>query len=100
MVNPIQTHWSMVKIILRYLSGTITHGLIILPINLLHKFSLRSYSYSDWTNDPDERRSTLGYFVYFSPNLVSWSSKKQSFGARSSTKEEYRALAYTTYELL
>lgn len=68
--------WSVVKHMCRYLSGTITHCLILAHVNPLHKLSLRAYSDLDWASGPDNRRSTFGSRVYFKPNLVTWSSKK------------------------
>ena len=77
MASPLDSHWSVVKRILRYLSGTSTYGLLLMPADPAHIFTLRAYSDSDWASDPDDRRSTSGSCIYFGPNLVSWSSKKQ-----------------------
>ncbi|KAI5399506.1 hypothetical protein KIW84_064736 [Lathyrus oleraceus] len=100
MSNPLNTHWSMVRRILRYLSGTSKLGLLLSPANPNVALSLRAYSDSDWANDPDDRRSTSGTCIFIGPNLISWSSKKQTLVARSSAEAEYRALAHTTSELL
>jgi hypothetical protein len=38
--------------------------------------------------------------VFFGPNLVSWSVKKQKTVSRSSTKAEYKAMADATPEIM
>ena len=100
MASPLHNHWSLVKRILRYLSGTVRMGLILSPATPNQPLSLRAYSDSDWANDPDDRRSTSGTCIFIGPNLISWSSKKQSLVAKSSAEAEYRALAHTTSEVL
>lgn len=99
MSNPLETHWKAVKRILRYLKGTIYHGLLLRPAQPGAVFSLRAYCDSDWATDPDDRRSTSGSCIFFGPNLVSWSAKKQQLVSRSSTEAEYRSMANTTSEL-
>jgi histone deacetylase 1/2 len=98
--NPLMTHWQAVKRILRYLLHTCHHGLLLQPSAAVSKFSISAYSDSDWASDLDDRRSTFGSCIFFGPNLVSWSAKKQSLVARSSAEAEYRSLAHTTSELL
>jgi hypothetical protein len=41
-----------------------------------------------------------GYIVFYSPNLVSWSSRKQPTVSRSSTEAEYKAIANGTGEMV
>ncbi|PNX93258.1 histone deacetylase, partial [Trifolium pratense] len=100
MAHPLESHWKAVKRILRYLQGTISHGLLLSPSSSSPPFSLRAYSDADWATDQDDRRSTSGSCIYFGSNLVSWGSKKQPLVARSSTEAEYRSMANTTAELL
>lgn len=47
MANPFDRHWSMVKRIPRYLSGTSTLGLLLSPTNPNQDLSIRAYSDSD-----------------------------------------------------
>jgi hypothetical protein len=42
----------------------------------------------------------MGYCIFVGGNLVSWKSKKQLVVARSSAEAEYRAMAFTAYELI
>ncbi|RVW11705.1 Retrovirus-related Pol polyprotein from transposon TNT 1-94 [Vitis vinifera] len=94
---PRLTHYAAVLRILRYLKGTLFHGLFYSAQSPL---VLHAFSDADWAGDPTDRRSTTGYCFLLGSSLISWRSKKQTFVARSSTKAEYRALADTTSELL
>jgi transposase InsO family protein len=94
---PRSTHYAAVLRILRYLKGTLFHGL---HFSAQSPLTLRAYSDADWVGDPTDRRSTTGYCFLLGSSLISWRSKKQSVVARSSTEAEYRALADTTSELL
>jgi histone deacetylase 1/2 len=100
MAQPLESHWKAVKRILRYLKGTLSHGLLLMPSPTSLPFSLRAYSDADWATDQDDRRSTSGSCIYFGPNLISWGSKKQPLVARSSTEAECRSMANTTTDLL
>ena len=94
---PRSTHYAAILHILRYLKGTLFHGLFYSAQSPL---VLRAFSDADWAGDPTYRRSTTGYCFLLSSSLISWRSKKQTFVARSSTEAEYHALADTTSELL
>lgn len=98
--TPLDSHWRAVKRILHYLKGTSHFGLLLQPALPDTTLTLWAYSDSDWNNDPDDRRSTSGSYIFVGPNLVSWSSKKQSLVARSSAEAVYRGMLHTTSELL
>lgn len=97
MAAPRSTHFASVLRILRYLKGTMFHGL---HFSSQSSLELRAYSDADWAGDPTDRRSTTGFCFLLGDSLISWRSKKQTVVARSSTEAEYRALADTTSELL
>ena len=95
MSNPTSLHLEAAKRALRYLRGTLHHGICFSPGPL----SLTAFSDADWAGDPTDRRSTTGLLVFLGPNPISWSAKKQPTVSRSSTEAEYRALATTAAEL-
>jgi hypothetical protein len=95
MHDPRVPHYNHVKRILRYLKGTLDHGL---HINNSSPTTLTAYSDADWAGCPDTRRSTSGYCVFLGNNLISWSSKRQITVSRSSAEAEYRAVAHAVAE--
>jgi hypothetical protein len=97
MTTPRSVHYAVVLRILRYVKGTLFHGLHFSSHSSL---DLCVYSDADWAGDPTDRRSTTSYCFLLGDSLISWCSKKQSVVARFSTEAEYHALADTTSELL
>lgn len=55
MQNPLDEHWKALKRILRYLKGTINHGLTLKACTIL---SLSGFAVADCATYPDDRRST------------------------------------------
>ncbi|OMO75963.1 Reverse transcriptase, RNA-dependent DNA polymerase [Corchorus capsularis] len=94
---PSQNHWSALKRILRYLKGTINHGLLLKRDT---GFNITAFTDADWGDNLDDCTSTTGHIIYIGSNPVSWKSTKQKSVARSSTEAEYRALANTVAEIL
>ena len=89
------THWGLIKRLLRYLQGTTSHELRIAGSS---SNAIAAYSDADWAGCPDTRRSTSGYCIYLGDTLVSWSSKRQPTVSRSSAEAEYRAVANAVAE--
>ena len=49
---------------------------------------IECFSDADWVRSNEDRRSTLGYYVFFRGNMISWKSKKQSVVSWSSADIE------------
>ncbi|KAI0500704.1 hypothetical protein KFK09_018920 [Dendrobium nobile] len=96
MQNPTIAHFDALKRLLRYLQGTIYTGLPLFRDKPL----LRSFADSDWAGDDTDRKSTSGFCNYLGSSLISWTVKKQTAVARSSTEAEYRALAAAATEVV
>ncbi|XP_047268881.1 uncharacterized mitochondrial protein AtMg00810-like [Capsicum annuum] len=73
MHKPMESHFTAMKYLLRYLKATINIGLNLHSANSL---PLQAFTDVDWASFPGDRRSTNGYFLFIGPNLVSWISKK------------------------
>jgi histone deacetylase 1/2 len=95
--SPRDPHWAAVKRILRYIRHTPSYGL---RLRSAPSALLSAFSDADWAGSPDDRRSTGGYAVFFGPNLIAWSARKQATVSRSSTEAEYKAVANATAKLI
>jgi histone deacetylase 1/2 len=82
---------------MRYIKGTLKVGL---TFKRSSSSLLSAFSDADWAGCPDDRKSTGGFAIFFGPNLISWSARKQATVLRSSTEAEYKAVANATAELI
>lgn len=99
MASPLNSHWSAVKRILRYLSGTTYHGLKLLPIKPESQTSLHAYNDSDWASDMDDKRSTSGSCIFLWAKLGGITFQEEVPHLQI-TNVEYCWLAHSTLELL
>ncbi|KAJ4820740.1 polyprotein [Rhynchospora pubera] len=89
MQNPTKQHMGAAKRILRYIAGTTSYGLWY---NAVDGSCLTGYSDSDWAGDIDDRKSTTGQIFFYGTSIITWSSKKQTTVALSTTEAEYSAV--------
>ena len=61
-------HWNVAKRVLRYLCGTLTHGLFLHKENTV---SLHAFSDGDWAGNKDNYTSTSAYIVFNTFSLSS-----------------------------
>jgi hypothetical protein len=80
-------HQQAVKRIIRYVAGTLDHGLHY-P-RCPGEAHLVGYNDSDHVGDIDTSKSMSGILFFFDKCLVSWQSVKQQVVALSSCEAEY-----------
>jgi hypothetical protein len=98
MQRPTTEHQQAVKRIVRYVAGTLDHGLYY-P-RCPGEAHLVGYSDSDHTSDIDTSKSTSEILFFFSKCLVSWQSVKQQVVALSSCEAEYISASTTSTQTL
>jgi transposase InsO family protein len=84
--HPTPIHVVAVKRILRYLKGTLDHGICFHGPN-----DLIVYCDSNWAADQDDRRSTSGMLAMMNGGTIAYFSRKQKSVALSSSEAEYIA---------
>lgn len=87
-------HWIAAKRVLRYLKGTISHGIVYKK----NEEKLQGFVDADWASCTRDRRSYTGYVFTLSTGPVSWEARKQRTVASSSTESEYMTLIEATKE--
>ncbi len=96
--HPGTDHLNAVNRILKYLNSTKDYKLIYDGNSSEGNFS--AYCDSDWAGDSRDHQSISGYVFKIAGVAVSWSSKKQSSTALSSTEGEYMALTHAAKEAM
>ena len=89
MSSPTVDHWAAVEQILCFLKGAPGHGILY---NNHRHYRNECFFDADWAGSKEDRRSSLGYYMFVGRNLVSWKSKKQSVVSLSSAESEYRVM--------
>ncbi|GJY27865.1 putative RNA-directed DNA polymerase [Tanacetum coccineum] len=97
MHQPQVDHMHVVLRIVRYLKGTIGHGVLFKTNGHLN---IQIFTDANWARDKGNIRSTLGYFSLVRGNLVTWKSKKQKVVSLSSAEAEFRGIAKGLAEAL
>ncbi|CAL1387753.1 unnamed protein product [Linum trigynum] len=92
MEAPTRQHMFAAKRVLRYLKGTISHGIWYKKKDGNDK--LVGYTDSDYAGDLDDRKSTSGYVFFIAGGAISWASKKQPVVTLSTTEAEFVAGSY------
>ena len=88
-VNPSMQHTTVIKRILRYLSGTQDYG-------LTYKHSSESLIFKGFGDaaykNREDNKFTIGYVFLKAEGVITWHFRKQTVTAESSTEAEYIAL--------
>ena len=96
MSNATEYHFQLAKRVLRYIKGTITHGITYSGSVSPEPLCWQDASFADGPN----RRSRTGFVVLMCGGAVVWGSRLQSTVALSTVEAEYMALAAACQELL
>ncbi|XP_075479527.1 secreted RxLR effector protein 161-like [Primulina tabacum] len=90
MARPTQLHFAITKRILRYLKGTVDHGVFYKRGGTS---DLVAFTDSDYAGDIGDSKSTSGYVFMMCGGAVAWSSRKQPIVTLSTTEAEFVAAA-------
>lgn len=96
--QPNQQHWMALKRVVRYLKGT--QHIVMKFKRYDHAKPLIGFADADWAGDREDRKSVSGYIFQVYGNTISWSSKKQTSVAMSSSEAEYVALSCDAAEAI
>ncbi|GKE34269.1 hypothetical protein Tco_1453591 [Tanacetum coccineum] len=95
---PLQSHFDVDLRVLKYLKLALGSGIGFSKSG--NGFKVIAFSDSNWAKCLMIRRSVSGYCVFVNGNLISWKIKKQATLSKSLAKAEYRAMAFTTCEVM
>ena len=103
------THLKAAKGVLKYLKGTVNHGLSLgdclhtLPEYLdqdIDIFILFDYCDADFSTNKETRKSRTGYLFLLNGSQISWQSKLQPTVSTSTTEAKYQSASSAVKEAL
>ena len=94
---PKESHLSVVKKIIKYVSGTTEFELWYSHDSSI---TLMGYCDADWVGNSNDRKNTSRRCFFLGNNLVSWFSKKQNSISVSTTEAEYIAIGSSCSQLI
>jgi hypothetical protein len=97
MVESRGVHLIAAKHVMRYLKGTIDHGLRYVSD---HEISLQGFTDSDWVDSVADLKSIFGCCFSLGSAMISWFSKKQTSVALNTTEAEYIAACSASSEAM
>ena len=90
LAEPRKVHLTAAKHVLRYIKGTMSCGLTFgakRSLKGLYAYADSAYAHSA------KNQSTIGFIFFINGTPITWSSRKQSVTAQSSTEAEYMAVS-------
>ncbi|KAJ8865894.1 hypothetical protein PR048_033417 [Dryococelus australis] len=96
--NPSEEDIVSIKRVLRYLKGTENLGIRCDGSSPMEE--LVDFCDANFAGDPESRRSTTDYVIYYCGGPISWCARKQPVVTLSTAEAEYIAAAECTKELM
>lgn len=95
--QPTEDDWTELKRVIKYLKGTIDYQLKLKCD--MDESQFFGYADADWANDKATRKSNSGYVMMLGSGTISWSCKRQTCVAASSTEAEFISLSSACKEI-
>ena len=95
-LDPQDIHWTLLKRLLQYLSGTRNLGLWY----NCNSDELDAFVDADFGGDPHTRKSTTGFVIRLFGCPIAWASRIQTCIAESSAEAENNAICDATHDVL
>ncbi|CAM8914025.1 unnamed protein product [Rhodiola kirilowii] len=92
--NPSTQHWEAIRRVLKYLKGTMNHGLVYAGFPSV----LEGYTDASWITNLEDHSSTSGWVFLLGGGAISCASKKQTCITNSTMESEFIALAAASKE--
>jgi len=97
--NPSEIHMKAIKHVLRYINGTLDHGILYSSPDSTLSLPV-GFCDASFDTDPDDSKSTSGWLYMLSNGAISWGSKKQDCIALSTMESEAMAMTEAAKEAI